>query len=224
MLAVLACDHDKDAAQGQTPRSRCRDSSRVDTTGPALTLAPDSGPPPAFDGDRAMQYVKEIVKFGPRPLGSANHKKVEEYIASRLKGDHGRGRHLHRRHAGRKVSGAQHHRQISRNERRHHRHRQPLRYELSAAQHILRRCQRRRFVQRSAARTCQPVARQAARRLQRLAGLGRCRRGDETGRLRRSSAGNAFRRRQPLWHHSSGREVAGRRNARRRSKHFCWPT
>ncbi len=34
-----------------------------------------------------MQYVKDIVKFGPRPVGSANHKKVEEYIASRLKGD-----------------------------------------------------------------------------------------------------------------------------------------
>ena len=34
-----------------------------------------------------MQYVKEIVKFGPRPLGSANHKKVEDYITSRLKGD-----------------------------------------------------------------------------------------------------------------------------------------
>lgn len=34
-----------------------------------------------------MQYVKEIVKFGPRPVGSANHKKIEEYILSRLKGD-----------------------------------------------------------------------------------------------------------------------------------------
>jgi Zn-dependent M28 family amino/carboxypeptidase len=34
-----------------------------------------------------MQYVKDIVKFGPRPVGSANHKKVEEYIASHLKGD-----------------------------------------------------------------------------------------------------------------------------------------
>lgn len=34
-----------------------------------------------------MQYVKDIVKFGPRPVGSTNHKKVEEYIASRLRGD-----------------------------------------------------------------------------------------------------------------------------------------
>lgn len=34
-----------------------------------------------------MQYVKEIVAFGPRPIGSENHKKVENYILSRLKGD-----------------------------------------------------------------------------------------------------------------------------------------
>jgi Zn-dependent M28 family amino/carboxypeptidase len=34
-----------------------------------------------------MQYVKEIVAFGPRPIGSANHKKVEDYIHAHLKGD-----------------------------------------------------------------------------------------------------------------------------------------
>ena len=85
ILAVLACDHDKDSAHGQTSPTPAPAS--VDATGSALTLAPDSGPPPAFDGDRAMQYVKDIVKFGPRPVGSANHKKVEEYIASHLKGD-----------------------------------------------------------------------------------------------------------------------------------------
>jgi Zn-dependent M28 family amino/carboxypeptidase len=34
-----------------------------------------------------MQYVKEVVAFGPRPIGSANHKKLEQYILSHLKGD-----------------------------------------------------------------------------------------------------------------------------------------
>ena len=85
-LVVLACDRDKDTAQGQTPPASAA-SVPADTTGPAFTLPPDSGPPAAFDGERAMQYVKEIVKFGPRPLGGANHKKVEEYIESHLKGD-----------------------------------------------------------------------------------------------------------------------------------------
>jgi len=44
-------------------------------------------PLPAFDENRAMRYVKEIVAFGPRPIGSANHRKVEQYILSHLKGD-----------------------------------------------------------------------------------------------------------------------------------------
>ena len=86
MLAVVACDHDRDTAQGQISSAPAAPAP-ADTTGPALTLAPDSGPPPAFDGDRAMQYLKDIVKFGPRPVGSANHKKVEEYIEAHLKGD-----------------------------------------------------------------------------------------------------------------------------------------
>jgi glutaminyl-peptide cyclotransferase len=50
-------------------------------------LSPDSGPPPAFNANRAMQYVKEIVAFGPRPIGSENHKRVENYILAHLKGD-----------------------------------------------------------------------------------------------------------------------------------------
>jgi len=86
VLAVLACDHDKESAQGLTPPAASTPAP-AETSGPALNLAPDSGPPPAFDGDRAMQYVKDIVKFGPRPVGSANHKKVEEFIHSHLKGD-----------------------------------------------------------------------------------------------------------------------------------------
>ena len=56
-------------------------------TSAPLSLPADTGPPPAFDGDRAMHYVKDIVKFGPRPLGSANHKKVEDFLSSKLKGD-----------------------------------------------------------------------------------------------------------------------------------------
>ena len=82
MLSGLACDHEKDSAQGQpTP------AVVPDTSAPPLNLPHDSGPPPKFDGDRAMQCVQDIVKFGPRPLGSANHKKVENYLLSRLQGD-----------------------------------------------------------------------------------------------------------------------------------------
>ena len=34
-----------------------------------------------------MEYVKEIVAFGPRPLGGDGHKKAENYILAHLKGD-----------------------------------------------------------------------------------------------------------------------------------------
>ena len=83
VLTLIACDRDRNAAQGQTPAS----TTAADASPAPLNLPPDAGAPAAFDGGRAMQYVKEIVKFGPRPLDSANHKKVEDYIDSRLKGD-----------------------------------------------------------------------------------------------------------------------------------------
>lgn len=82
-LVLLACDRDKESA---TP-AQSASNAIADTKQPPLNLPPDSGPPPTFDGDRAMQYTKDIVKFGPRPLGSSNHKKVEDYLDARLKGD-----------------------------------------------------------------------------------------------------------------------------------------
>jgi glutaminyl-peptide cyclotransferase len=39
-----------------------------------------------FNAARAMQYTREIVRFGARPIGSENHKKLENYILSHLKG------------------------------------------------------------------------------------------------------------------------------------------
>jgi glutaminyl-peptide cyclotransferase len=81
----VACDHDKNGSQAgakfQPP------TAPADTGLSKLSLPPDGGPPPKFDSARAMQYVKEIVAFGPRPLGSTNHKKVEDYIVTHLKGD-----------------------------------------------------------------------------------------------------------------------------------------
>ena len=82
-VTVVSCDHDKDAnqARAQTP------ASITPSETPKHALPSDNGPPPAFDSARAMQYVKEIVAFGPRPIGSANHKEVEDYLLAHLKGD-----------------------------------------------------------------------------------------------------------------------------------------
>ncbi len=62
------------------------------TTASDVAALPDEpSSPPSFNATRAMQYTKEIVAFGPRPIGSANHKKVEEFILAHIKGDDGRG-------------------------------------------------------------------------------------------------------------------------------------
>ena len=73
LLALFACgsDHKAMASLMSAP-----DETSSDVT-PALTV----------NAARAMQYVKEIVAFGARPIGSANHKKLEQYIVSHLKGD-----------------------------------------------------------------------------------------------------------------------------------------
>jgi glutaminyl-peptide cyclotransferase len=86
-LLCLGCSDNKDTAQAKSQTPQTVAPAPPDTSLPTLTLPIDSGPSPAFDGERAIQYVKDIVKFGPRPLGSSNHKKVEDYIHSRLKGD-----------------------------------------------------------------------------------------------------------------------------------------
>jgi glutaminyl-peptide cyclotransferase len=82
-VAFISCDHDKDASQAKAHIPASIASAET----PQLSLPPDSGPPPTIDSARAMQYVKEIVAFGPRPLGGASHKKVEDYILAHLSGD-----------------------------------------------------------------------------------------------------------------------------------------
>jgi len=41
----------------------------------------------SIDGNKVMQYVKEVVAIGSRPVGSPGHAKLQELIHSKLKGD-----------------------------------------------------------------------------------------------------------------------------------------
>ena len=79
MLASLACSRENKAA----PETQ---STVVLPASYDSSVNPDPNPP-SINADRAMQYVKEIVAFGPRPVGSENHKKAEDYIYAHLKGD-----------------------------------------------------------------------------------------------------------------------------------------
>jgi Zn-dependent M28 family amino/carboxypeptidase len=77
-LCACVKDKDKEPAQSAPPASAKLAPSVPETTRTAK---------PIVNGARAMQYVKEIVAYGPRYLGSPGHAKVESYLRARLKGD-----------------------------------------------------------------------------------------------------------------------------------------
>jgi Zn-dependent M28 family amino/carboxypeptidase len=54
---------------------------------PPEAAAADNAPLPHIDSKRAFQYTREVTAFGPRYMGSENHKKLERYIVDHLKGD-----------------------------------------------------------------------------------------------------------------------------------------
>ncbi len=67
------------AASGQTrhtTRTPRKDKSRAENA------------PVHISGTRAMDYVRQIVTFGPRPVGSPAHDKLENYLRAHLKADH----------------------------------------------------------------------------------------------------------------------------------------
>ena len=53
----------------------------------AMNDAPAESQRPNVDGNKVMQYVKEVVAIGSRPVGSPGHAKLEQLIHSKLKGD-----------------------------------------------------------------------------------------------------------------------------------------
>jgi Zn-dependent M28 family amino/carboxypeptidase len=53
----------------------------------ATPAAVPAGAAARVDPARAMQYVREVVKLGPRPVGSPGHRKLETYLRAHLQGD-----------------------------------------------------------------------------------------------------------------------------------------
>jgi glutaminyl-peptide cyclotransferase len=85
----VACSKGSSAAppDKNTAASAVTPSQQATAPAPSDTAPPDSRPLPQIDSKRAFQYIKEIVAFGPRPIGSQSHKKLEDYITAHLKGD-----------------------------------------------------------------------------------------------------------------------------------------
>jgi glutaminyl-peptide cyclotransferase len=61
--------------------------ARITPPTPPEVAVPDAAPLPHIDSKRAFQYTREVTAFGPRYMGSENHKKLERYIIDHLKGD-----------------------------------------------------------------------------------------------------------------------------------------
>lgn len=87
LLAVAAaCTQSKTESPVPAPSQPESTSAIAATSAPSATTA-DVPSAPKINAARAMQYTKEVVAFGARPIGSANHKKLEDYILAHLKGD-----------------------------------------------------------------------------------------------------------------------------------------
>jgi glutaminyl-peptide cyclotransferase len=81
-VSLLGCDSKKPeevAANTQPPAPANPAEQRV--------TAEPQGPEMQIDGNHAMQYVKEIVAFGPRWPGSPGQGKVAGYLRNKLKAD-----------------------------------------------------------------------------------------------------------------------------------------
>jgi hypothetical protein len=61
--------------------------TKSEAAGVAEAAPPDTTPLPKIDSKRAFEYTREVTAFGPRYIGSENHKKLERYIVDHLKGD-----------------------------------------------------------------------------------------------------------------------------------------
>lgn len=85
IVLLIACNSNPETTRVEAKNPP--QTTAPDTSVPKLSLPADSGAAPTVDGERTMKYLKEIMAFGPRPLGSAGHRKVEEYILAHLKGD-----------------------------------------------------------------------------------------------------------------------------------------
>jgi Zn-dependent M28 family amino/carboxypeptidase len=85
LASLLACSSGTNAQPRVAEASQAKTETAPPTPSVAPTIIPASAP--TISPARAMQYVKEVVAFGPRPVGSANHKKLENYILAHLKGD-----------------------------------------------------------------------------------------------------------------------------------------
>ncbi len=79
MVALCACNRGSSAgASVSAAEPAQKPAAQPGTAAAAL---------PHVDGQRALQYTRDVVDFGPRWVGSPGHTKTEAYLRKELKGD-----------------------------------------------------------------------------------------------------------------------------------------
>jgi glutaminyl-peptide cyclotransferase len=85
LLTAAGCSKSQPSASDSNPA--VQNASASAGTGTATSPAnPANLPVPNIDGQKVLQYTKDVVAFGSRPPGSPAHQKLEDYIVSKLKG------------------------------------------------------------------------------------------------------------------------------------------
>ena len=87
VAGLCACTQSKPADTKSSEGASARPAALAETAPASEALVPDSTPPPHIDSAKAMDYVRQLVSFGPRYLTSAGHKKTEDFLRARLKRD-----------------------------------------------------------------------------------------------------------------------------------------
>jgi len=87
LLVAMAVATTAACTKGTDAAAPAKSESPATTPVPPEAAAPDNAPPPHIDSKRAFRYTAEVTAFGPRYMGSENHKKLEHYILDHLKGD-----------------------------------------------------------------------------------------------------------------------------------------
>ncbi|MFL6284417.1 MAG: M28 family peptidase [Pyrinomonadaceae bacterium] len=82
--AFAACAH-ATHAQTQTIAAHVRATTAARAAVPRASARQSKDSRASFDGERALQHVRKLVAFGPRPAGSDALKRARDYIKGELK-------------------------------------------------------------------------------------------------------------------------------------------
>ena len=89
LICFAGCSNkssDPETASAKEAKPAAPGDARVEQVA-TMSDTPSETQRPNIDGNKVMQYVKEVVAIGSRPVGSPGHAKLEQLIHSKLKGD-----------------------------------------------------------------------------------------------------------------------------------------